>query len=205
MHLIPSPVPLETPNWGPDDKKHLALLEKYFAHEVQLQKDLKDLQAATKEAPTPTIRMSLAFKDLCIWINEKKPTNSSKNQIHPETTPKKISIKPATNKTFCNSKLHPRPILTTMSAKFSPGTLTTIIGPSGSGKTTLLNFLSQQLETKFIKINGSLYINGKKLKDLTSIMAKIGYVTQSDNLNARATVDGCFSFNDDMLYAKTLT
>jgi ABC-type multidrug transport system ATPase subunit len=92
-----------------------------------------------------------------------------------------------------------------MSAKFSPGILTAIIGPSGSGKTTLLNYLSQRLETSALKINGSLYINGQKLKDLTSIKAKIGYVTQFDNLNARATVEECSSFVADMLYAKTLT
>jgi ABC-type multidrug transport system ATPase subunit len=125
--------------------------------------------------------MSLAFKNLSIWVNEKKRLG------------------------FCKNEFHPKSILTTMSGKFESGTMTAIIGPSGSGKTTLMNFLSQRLETSELKINGDIFLNGQQLKDLKSIKGKIGYVTQFNDLYALATVEECFDFVAEMLYEKTMT
>jgi ABC-type multidrug transport system ATPase subunit len=164
-----------------DDQKHTALLEKYYAHEVEVQKNLKDLKVLANESGEETIRMSLAFKDLSIWVNEKKRLG------------------------FCKNEFRPKSILTTMSGKFESGTMTAIIGPSGSGKTTLMNFLSQRLETSALKINGDMFLNGQQLKDLKSIKGKIGYVTQFDDLYALGTVEESFDFVADMLYEKTMT
>jgi energy-coupling factor transporter ATP-binding protein EcfA2 len=181
IKLYPLDIPLLKLFNTPDDQKHTALLEKYYAHEVEVQKNLKDLKRLTSKDGEETIRMSLAFKDLSIWVNEKKRVG------------------------FCKNEYHPKSILTTMSGKFEPGTMTAIIGPSGSGKTTLMNFLSQRLGTSALKIDGDIFLNGKQLKDLKSIKGKIGYVTQFDDLYALATVEECFDFVADMLYQKIMT
>ncbi|GAB5364432.1 hypothetical protein AAMO2058_000969800 [Amorphochlora amoebiformis] len=73
--------------------------------------------------------------------------------------------------------------LKSVSGKLFPGTLTAVMGPSGSGKSTLLNVLCGKLD----RTGGVVKVNGSEV-NLTDLKEHIGFVPQSDILDAQLTV-----------------
>ena len=156
-------------------KKYLGLMGNLIGQKAKEQEEF------TKTNSSNTDTMSLGFNNLNIWAFNKKRTGC------------------------CKSKNELKWILHNLSGKFEPGTLTAIIGPSGSGKTTLLNFLSQRLEASNQKMNGDIYINGEKMKNIDKVRSKIGYVTQFDSLLPKSTLFESFTFAANLIYNNILS
>ena len=103
----------------------------------------------------------------------------------------------------CKKTIGRKVILYKMSAQFPAGSMTGIIGPSGSGKTSLLSYLNQTLDRSILKVNGDIFVNGKKAKDLTKIQDKMAFVSQFDYINALSTPEENFKFVADLIYPKS--
>lgn len=72
-----------------------------------------------------------------------------------------------------------RKILDNISLSLEEGEILTILGPNGAGKTTLLNCMADL----FTPDEGSLYVDGKNIKDINSkeLAAIVAYVPQAHN------------------------
>ena len=101
---------------------------------------------------------------------------------------------------YCCSRLSEQVLLTSVSGKFSTGTLTGILGPSGSGKTTLLNVLSGRLKNT----GGSLLVNDLE-DDINRYQKVIGYVPQDDILLRNLTVSEILYHSANLRLPETLT
>ena len=54
-------------------------------------------------------------------------------------------------------------------------------------------------------MNGDIYINGEKMKDIDKVRSKIGYITQFSDFYTKSTVSENFNFVADMIYANILS
>ncbi|KAI2502277.1 ABC transporter [Fragilaria crotonensis] len=67
------------------------------------------------------------------------------------------------------------------------GGLWAIMGPSGSGKTTLLSTIALRLNTRVMKVDGHIRLNGREYKS-SVLKSMSAYVMQDDLLHAELTV-----------------
>lgn len=87
-----------------------------------------------------------------------------------------------------------KPLLTSVSASLSPGTLTAIMGGSGSGKTTLLNTISARISSSRLQQSGSILFNSQP--GIHTIRS--AYVTQTDILVPTLTAKETLQYSADL-------
>ncbi|KAG7377676.1 hypothetical protein PHYBOEH_000744 [Phytophthora boehmeriae] len=76
-------------------------------------------------------------------------------------------------------------ILTNVTGRCAPGSLTAVMGPSGSGKTTMLDILADRISSGIVK--GDIYLNSEK-RNANKFRAVSSYVAQEDSLLGSFTV-----------------
>lgn len=87
-----------------------------------------------------------------------------------------------------------KPLLTSVSASLTPGTLTAILGGSGSGKTTLLNTVSSRISSSRLSQGGTVLFNSRP--GIHTIRS--AYVTQTDILPPTLTARETLQFSADL-------
>lgn len=89
---------------------------------------------------------------------------------------------------------HIKPLLTSVSASLTPGTLTAIMGGSGSGKTTLLNTVSARISSSRLQQSGSIRFNSQP--GIHTVRS--AYVTQTDILVPTLTARETLQYSADL-------
>lgn len=104
-----------------------------------------------------------------------------------------------------DAKGQQKSILTGLSGRAPPGSLTAIMGASGSGKTSLLNILSSRITDGRAKcaVSGTTRLNGKEVKPV-DYAKRVAYVMQDDALLATATVREALSFSARLRLPRSL-
>lgn len=87
-------------------------------------------------------------------------------------------------------------ILQDISGSIQGGAITALMGPSGSGKTTLLTLLRGRAH--YGKVEGSIFVNGMKVKSLKEFSRTIGFAPQDDIMYDDLTVE------ENLIYAAIL-
>jgi ABC-type multidrug transport system ATPase subunit len=85
-------------------------------------------------------------------------------------------------------------IIKGVSGTVPPGQFLAIIGASGAGKTTLLNFLSGRENSKLLRMDGDIRLNGTNKRDMKSYSMFSAFVQQDDVLFQTMTVRECLEF-----------
>ena len=94
---------------------------------------------------------------------------------------KKFLKRRFTNETSKDRHPNGIPILKNIQGTIYSEEMVAILGPSGSGKTTLLNYISSRSNwNPDLLVDGDLYLNGSKVKNLSKYKHLIGFVPQED-------------------------
>jgi ABC-type multidrug transport system ATPase subunit len=126
----------------------------------------------------------LAFTDLtyCVRQPKQKTTRTQSFQsIKVQDVPCDIEKPPS-------SKI----LLSHVSGEAKQGEILAVLGPSGSGKSTLLDALANQIARE--SLQGSITLNGEKLKSSTLLKVISAYVMQDDMLHSMLTVEETLMF-----------
>ena len=91
------------------------------------------------------------------------------------------------------------PILSDVSARFAPNSLTVLLGPSGSGKTTLLNAIAGRTPSTMAATEGAILANGTPLLAGGATRGLVSYVPQDVVLLPSLTVAETLRFSARLL------
>ena len=91
------------------------------------------------------------------------------------------------------------PILSDVSARFAPNSLTVLLGPSGSGKTTLLDAIAGRTPSTMVATEGAILANGTPLLAGGATRGLVSYVPQDVVLLPSLTVAETLRFSARLL------